>query len=92
MNKEFAMRLKHIVIAAAVAAGALAADGGWAQTTRIEVFGPVPQDSRFDTDTEGARGSRFNPYTDGLHGSHFDPYVDGLHSDRAEPAQIHRNT
>ena len=77
------MRLKHIGIAALVAAGALAAGSAWAQASRIEVFGQAARDSRFDVYSDGARSGRFDTYTEGARSSRFDPYTEGMRSDPA---------
>jgi hypothetical protein len=87
LKKEFAMRLKHIGIAALVAAGALAAGSAWAQASRIEVFGQAARDSRFDVYSDGARSGRFDTYTEGARSSRFDPYTEGMRSDPAGRAR-----
>lgn len=91
------MRLKHIGIAAMVAAGALVADGTWALAAHIEGSGQAARDSRSDADTDGTRSGRFDPgrfdpYTNGARTGRLDPYTDGLHRDPAEPSQIQRTT
>ncbi len=99
------MQLKHIGIAAMVAAGTLMAASALIatgvlvaghpseDTTRTEVFSVIAQDSRTDTDTDGTgAGRRFDPYTQGHRTGWFDPYTEGMGHPVVDLVWIQRNT
>ncbi|CAG2151343.1 hypothetical protein [Cupriavidus numazuensis] len=90
------MRLKHIGIAAGIAAAFLAPGGAYAQPGRIAVSCQAAMDARGDVRAEAA-GTRagcrasFDPFTDGMRAGHFDPFTEGLHGGLSGTAQIQRN-
>jgi hypothetical protein len=96
------MQLKHIGIAAMVAAGTLMAASALIATgvlvagnpseatTRIEVFSAAVHDSRTDVDAD--RNSRFDPYTQGHRTGRFDPYTEGMGHPVVDLVWIERNT
>jgi len=96
------MQLKHIGIAAMVAAGTLMAASALIATgvlvagnTPEETAGPgvlrlIAQDASKDAGDD--RAGRFDPYTQGHRTGRFDPYTEGMGHPVVDLVWIERNT
>ncbi len=93
------MRLKHIGIAAGIAAASLSPCGAYAQPGRDEASCQAAKVARVDAredaraDAGGARtgcGASFDPFTDGARAGRFDPFTDGVHASQPVTAQTQR--
>lgn len=96
------MQLKHIGIAATVAAGTLMAASALIATGVLVAGNPldeaasagvlsvVAQDARKDAGDD--RAGRFDPYTQGHRTGRFDPYTEGMGHPVVDLVWIERNT